>query len=466
MDRVVTSKQLMVYLRLDAAFHADSRTSPVGSLETSIHPPHRDITNLEDKDHSSNTTGSSNDMALVALPETSRSPKVDGTGADKTTMEDALDNASTGALSRRIYIVGDRNVGRLVAHSLAGIPNRPSITFLFRHQHTINQWYKVGKSIKIIQHGVAERSTGFDEELVLPDDQETTSHLRMQSTIYNLIVSVKAPATVEALATIAHRLGKGSTVLFIDNGIGILDELNQKLFTDPETRPGYMLGVSTHRMRRLSLFSTTLYDTGTIGLGMVPRQGFGFSEQTSPKLSPSARYLLRTMTRTPSLAAMGLTASDIYQLQLERLARHAVIDALTVIFDCKMGGLLDNFGITRVMRLLISEISLVIRSLPELQGIPNLDLRFAPSKLESQVVGLAKTTAAHESSMLLDVKHGRITGIDYSTGYIVRRGEELGIRCVMNYMLMQMVKGKQNMESKKLEGHLPTENSELPLVEK
>ncbi|MCJ1403894.1 hypothetical protein MMC11_007117 [Xylographa trunciseda] len=462
-DRGVNNKQRVGFLHRGTPFPAAQCVSLASSRE--IHIPPSNSKGGENKDRIPNTAQLPKDMvstiSTTALSGNSNGLKLDGLGRHNSTTEDTVENAS---IPRRIYILGTENVGKLVAHSLANIPSRPPITFLLHHQGVVNQWYRGGKSIEIIQHGTAERSSGFDIELTMPHDQAAPSHPQMHSTIHSLVVSVKAPATVEALSTIAHRLGRESTVLFVNDGMGILDEVNENLFTDPETRPEYIVGVSTHGLRTLSPFSSAHYGIGTIGLGLVPQHDFRYSEQTSPILSPSARYLLRTLTRTPTLAAMGLTASDIHQLQLEKLVSQATIDTLTVMFDCKNGNLLDNFGVTRVMRLLLSEISLVIRSLPELQGIPNLDLRFSPSRLEYQIVSLAKSTAFNDSSMLQAVKHGRITDIDYSTGYIVRRGEELGIRCVMNYMLMQMVKGKQNMESRKIEGRLPIEPAELPSI--
>jgi len=465
---VVNNKQWRAFLHSETPLSTEQRVSLMSSVET--HIPPSDSNNDEINDRNPATARVANDMGSTIYPTTLTGRhshlKVDGLGRVVDIAVDAVEDASINVLSRRIYILGNGNVGKLVAHSLARIPNRPPITFLFHHQRIMTQWYKGGKSIEIIQHGTAERSSGFDVELTSPHDPAAPSHLQIQDTIYSLVVSVKAHATVEALSTIAHRLGRESTVLFVNDGMGILEEVNQKLFADPKTRPEYMMGVSTHGMQTLSPFSSALHGVGTIGLSLMPQQGFDFSEQTAPILCPSARYLLRTLTRTPSLTAMGLTASDLYQLQLEKLASHAVIDTLTVVFDCNFGDLLDNFGITRVMRLLISEISLVIRSLPELQGIPNLELRFSPSRLEYQMVSLAKTNASKKSSILQDVKHGRMTEIDYSTGYIVRRGADLGIRCVMNYLLMQMVKGKQNMESRRLEGSLPVDRSELPSIER
>ncbi|MCJ1383264.1 hypothetical protein MMC17_006377 [Xylographa soralifera] len=467
-DRVIRNKQWLASLHLGPRNSAEQTISPVRSPKVSIPPA--DSNDGENKDPNRGTAKLPNDIgstiSTAIVTRKSRYSGADGARGDISTLENPVETASKGALPRRIYILGNGNVGKLVAHSLAGIPNRPPITFLLHHQGAVNQWYKGGKSIEIIQHGAAERSSGFDVELTSSHDRDKPSHLQTQSSIHNLVVSVKAPATLEALSTIAHRLGRESTLLFINEGMGIPDELNKKLFTDPETRPGYMVGVSTHGLRTLSSFSSTVYGIGTIALGLLPQQGFGVSEQTSPVLSPSARYLLRTMTRTPSLAAMGLTAIDLYQLQLEKLVGKAIVDTLTAVFNCRNGDLLDNFGVTRVMRLLISEISLVIRSLPELQGIPNLDLRFSPSKLEHLIVSLVKTSASQKSSMLQEVERGIMTEIDYSTGYIVRRGKDLGIRCVMNYMLMQMVKGKQNMESRKIEGILSVDKSEIPSIEK
>lgn len=52
-----------------------------------------------------------------------------------------------------------------------------------------------------------------------------------------------------------------------------------------------------------------------------------------------------------------------------------------------------------------------------------------------------------------DIRKSRITEIDYINGYIVRRGEERGLKCVLNYMLLQLVKGK-SWDSAKSEGQV------------
>jgi len=353
--------------------------------------------------------------------------------------------------SRRIHMLGLGRVGKFVAHSLAGIPNRPPITLLFHNKRLFRMWDRHGRTMELQQHGISEKREGFDVSLAEPAEQEAQTKLEEGETIYNLILAVKGHAAVAALSTIAHRLTSESTILFLQNGMGIIDKVNEKVFLDADTRPSYMVGLSTYRLHSEGQFAISRHGVGTMALGALSESSYLATDCADPmqrsgsKVTPSTRYLLRTITRTPVLAAMGLAPIDLFQLQVERLAVQSIIDPLSVMFDCKNGELLDNSSVTRVMRLLLLETSLVIRSLPELQNLPNLNLRFSPAKLEYQVVSIAKTTASNESSMVRDMKEGRKTEIEYLNGYIVRRGEELGIQCVMNYMLIQMVKGKDRL---------------------
>ena len=358
-------------------------------------------------------------------------------------------------------MLGLGSVGAFVAHSLTGIPNRPPITLLFHRKSLLTAWNKHGRTIELYKHNIPEKRGGFDVEMEKYSDPRIPLNTENNSIIHNLIVSVKGHTTVAALSNIAHRLSSESTILFLQNGMGIIDEVNEQVFTRENSRPRYMLGIVTHGLQMVGPFTTSHHGVGAIALGQISQKSvvsLDSLERDGRKLSPSSRYLLRTLTRTPDLAAMGLAPLELLQLQFEKLAVNAVINPLTAMFDCKNGELLSNFAITRIMRLLLSEITLVIRSLPELQHVPNLNSRFSTAKLEYQIACVAKKTSSNESSMLQDIKSGKETEIDYINGYLVRRGEGLGVQCVMNYMLMQMVKGKHQIREKKALDLLPLQN--------
>lgn len=294
-----------------------------------------------------------------------------------------------------------------------------------------------------------ENYTMTSEQIRSSDDQE--------GIIYHLIVSVKAPQTVWAIQAVAHRLTHDSSILFLQNGMGVLDEVNQKIFPDEKSRPTYMVGVVSHGLYSKRPFSVVHAGEGTIALGVLPRTPMDESIQSESlnQLSTSARYLMRTMTRTAVFVAVGFPPTDLLQQQLDKLAVNCIINPLTTILDCKNGALLHNFYFRRVIRLLLAEISLVIKSLPELKNVPNVKMRFDTLRLERLVASIAYTTAENYSSMVQDNRSGRVTEIDYINGYIVKRGENLGIHCAMNYMLMHMVKAKSKYTSQERADLLP-----------
>lgn len=302
----------------------------------------------------------------------------------------------------------------------------------------------------------AEQEADDKERETMASEQTRTPNVQ-EEIIYHLIVSVKAPQTVKAIKAVAHRLTQNSSILFLQNGMGMVDEVNEQLFPDEKYRPAYIVGVVSHGLYAKRPFSVVHTGEGTIALSVLPRMPMGQPTQLEAlnQLSHSARYLMRTMTRTAVFVAVGFSPTDLLQQQLDKLAVNCIINPLTAVLDCKNGALLYNFYFTRVVRLLLAEISIVIKSLPELKNVPNVNMRFDTLRLERLVSSIANTTAENYSSMVQDFRSGRATEIDYLNGYIVKRGEEMGIHCVMNYMLMHMVKGKNKTMSQEKADLLP-----------
>lgn len=398
--------------------------------------------------------------------------------------------------------MGLGSVGKWVAHSLKGIPNAPPVTLVFHNRKKLEEWEKSPKRLQCITDGDTERREDFDAELAIPrfrfhgkeiglragtTPQETSEaqsqapeepgiiYGESEEPINSLVLCMKSTQVLSALSSVKHRLHKESVICFLQNGMGNVEAVSQEIFPDVATRPHYMVGINSHGMHETDdPFTVVHAGFGSIALGILPNerirepapyapksQAYGsqsVAEPTYPanpdpstppptpatfQFTPNQRYLLRTLLRTPVLCATGFSPPDLLQLQLEKLVVNCIINPLTVMLDARNGSILYNYSLTRVMRLLLSEIAAVIRSLPELQHIPNVQQRFDTGRLESVVVGIANSTRDNISSMLADVRAGKQTEIDYINGYIVKKGEELGIKCFMNYMLMHMVKGKR-----------------------
>ena len=231
---------------------------------------------------------------------------MDNQAEESATWDSSFDHSSPikrHQVPRRIHILGVGNIGLFIAHSLAGIPNRPPITFVSGRRTDPRYkspaiWKEAGESVEVVTDGMSVVRRGFDYEPASTDSTAYSANeggdrpdinLNSQTkssqgaegvqytnngtsgrldeaasstsdsalnpentTIWNLVVSVKAPDTVKALSWVAHRLCRDSTITFLQNGMGIIDEVSRQLFPDVEERPNYVLGVVSHGITRIS----------------------------------------------------------------------------------------------------------------------------------------------------------------------------------------------------------------------
>ena len=240
--------------------------------------------------------------------------------------------------------------------------------------------------------------------------------------------------------------------------LGAIEEVSNQLFPDIESRPNYVAGIISHGLSAVSTFSSIHYGLNAAIIGVLPR-GQLIDAQTdwteaTPPTEPS-RYLIQQILDAPSLAGQEISATEVIPARMEKLITNAMINPLTVIFDRRNGELFGSFKIQRLMRLLLHEASLVLRNLPELQQPTGLPSRFSPERLERLVMNMAEINANNRCSMLQDVKAGKQTEIDYMNGYIIRRGEQLGIDCLHNRTLVQMVKENHVINESQIDEFFP-----------
>lgn len=408
-----------------------------------------------------------------------------------TEMPDQGEQAGEYTPSGRIHILGVGNVGTFVAHSLASRPSPPPITLLLQDPSVYRSWIDRKRSVALLSGGLDSIKTGFDVNVLdhktwysLPEwaqdaeDEGTHSALNRKtraskideawsesveenSPIDCLVITTKATHTVKAVMSVRHRLTRDSTILFLQNGMGMIDEVNAKVFPFVETRPHYISGITSHALTNKGPFHAERLGLGTTILGPVPRSpDAGFQQNgESSEMAPTTKYLLRTMNLTQQLVASTEPPTSLLQYQLEKLAMNSVINPLTALLGCENGELLYNYSFTRVMRMLLIEASSVICALPELKGIPGIEGRFSPERLRRMTVQLANKTAKNRSSMLQDLESRGHLEIDYINGYIVRRGEEVGIKCAVNYMIQHMVLGKHAISRQREWSAIPVDLS-------
>lgn len=113
-----------------------------------------------------------------------------------------------------------------------------------------------------------------------------------------------------------------------------------------------------------------------------------------------------------------------------KLILNCVYNAMSAITQTPYGGLIVVDGVRLVMRDIIDECLAVAHA----DGVE------VPGDLHHDIPKLADVVPGQFSSTAQDMARGKPTEIDYLNGYVVRRGEALGIATPINRTLVTLVK--------------------------
>lgn len=392
--------------------------------------------------------------------------------------EDSVISQSSRKLqSERIHIIGMGPTGQYLAHNISQLDHAPPITLLMHRPFMVQDWYNEGAAIQILRNNKISTQTGFDIEPSVSFNRPSPfkryhkngcvgdvelAKEPSDNVIDSLIVATACSVTIPALEPIQHRIKPTTTVCIIEKGMGIVYKLNKLFFTDVKMRPTYILGNLNHQLEPTeNLFTHIERGPAELFCSKLPRHYVSVLdsgtvvERTDFSWPPEAKHLIGTLSRVPELNTETLGHKDFHMKQLYNLAICTVIESLAVTFDCANGQLLYNYGVSNLMRLILEEIYLIVSSLPELRNIKGVDAVFSPESLEKTIIGHLHRSAVTVSPMLVDLRAGKRTAIDFYTGYFVERANMLEIPCPINQMMYNLVRGKQTMRRRENDNHIP-----------
>jgi len=199
--------------------------------------------------------------------------------------------------------------------------------------------------------------------------------------IEKLLIATKAPQTLDAFASIQHRLTTDSIIIILQNGMGIYQQL--ALLHPPE---------------KLYCALTTE--------GAYQRQGFQWVH-----------------------AGRGKTL--IGQPQPVNCA----INGLSALHNCRNGELITNPSMHSKFQQLCDEISRGYRAM----GEPEL-----AESVYKEAASVVESTADNYSSTLQDIQRGNKTEIDYINGYFCELMKSLNFDCQHNQDLWQQVRALED----------------------
>ncbi len=118
-----------------------------------------------------------------------------------------------------------------------------------------------------------------------------------------------------------------------------------------------------------------------------------------------------------------------------KLIVNCAYNALSAITQLPYGRLVQGAGVPAVMRDVVDE----CLALAQASGVK------VPGDMHETVRRIAQTMPGQYSSTAQDLTRGKKTEIDHLNGFVVRKGEALGVRTPVNHVLLALV---QSLESK------------------
>ena len=245
-----------------------------------------------------------------------------------------------------------------------------------------------------------------------------------------ILLTVKVPglqqATEEAVELSRHyasRAAEPPLVVPVINGVAHLASL-------PQHFPPSQL-----------LYGSTIQGSHWRDGDRVRQGGNGLTWWVMPPVDSSgesahARWF-RSLVTSAAMDCTVLGAERLLSVHWSKLLINSVVNPLAALVDARNGWisawLRDEPAANAIMRGVVRELMAVGRR----HGV---DLVYASeAEAAAAVVAAAAATADNVSSMLVDVRNGRVTEVDGMCGEVVRLGERYGIETPYNRALWELV---------------------------
>ncbi|KDQ14447.1 hypothetical protein BOTBODRAFT_132264 [Botryobasidium botryosum FD-172 SS1] len=394
----------------------------------------------------------------------------------------------------RFHVIGVGNIGSLLAFHLRRTLPRPHTVSLIVKQKSFGKKMlaEMRSTITVEQFGIRRSIGGFDIELfnpalkfsqsdfapkftptfsatqTPPNEPKPSGDIAPGGRIESLFVTTKTTQTLHAIRELRGRITPASTIVLLQNGMGVLQSLLSEVFVDPVQRPNFILGTTTHGVWKKGSFDVVHAGMGDIHFCVVPdplgRRDFERSlraenravaqlsvedilkpEPDAPQLDDPNKFrsLAATVHLLQQIQDLSPTWESAIALEarlLRKLVVNVCINPLTALIGCKNGELLNNAPAHRIIRGVCAEAAAVFAARaaadPEAYPVPPPKA----SSLEAEVLRVARATATNYSSMLFDVKHGNRTEVDHINGYLSQLGKLHRVPTPRNDQLLELIK--------------------------
>lgn len=318
----------------------------------------------------------------------------------------------------RFHILGTGAIGCHVASVLR--PRHP-ITLLLRSNAAVKTFKEQNNNSVTYARTNQQpiKVEGFDAEPVGPS---------LQSPIEALFVSTKSQHAVEAVRSVQPRLSRSSTLVLLQNGMGLAEELLDKLWPVKEAAPSIIIGVNRHAIERVAPFSVVHHSgwddqEGGLMLGAMPHS-----------VPENATKVLDAVAQFEEFNSKIFPWEELRRRMMRKLVVNASINPVAALLGVRNGALHDNPGADALLHAVCQEAHALL---------PELDT--TADELFDMVRKTVVIAANNTCSTLQDLQANRLTEVDYINGYLLKLARDRNIAAPVNEYLTNMIHAKERV---------------------
>ncbi|KAI2634902.1 hypothetical protein GGS26DRAFT_551800 [Hypomontagnella submonticulosa] len=371
-------------------------------------------------------------------------------------------------LSDRIHIVGFDLHAKLMAHALAAVPDVPRPTMLTRHKISIQNWGVEGRAVKIYDSEgnlLSTRNVPCPEFL---DHNEILTgmgyhgilrrEIGQPPSLENVIISIAPSAAYRAIHSLRHYIDRRTTLCLHQPGLGLMEMLNDNVFTDPSLRPNYVFCHSGHKLEK---HSTCVYSVkhipGKLLLYAVPRGGDPDMNLRTSQFygSQHTQHMIDLLSSANELRTTVPEWHVFLRRKLPGMIFQSLADTISVILGCRFDQIRRDRYAVRLWNDMLTETIEIVTSFPEFSDHPDILGYFHGGSFQRQLARKLEQQGSHYSQWISLVRRGNITPIDFFNGYFVRRAKELGVAHEQNRLAISLVKARVTNRYRELSLDVP-----------
>ena len=292
--------------------------------------------------------------------------------------------------SLRVAVLGAGAVGCFYGGMLARAGH--TVTLIGRPQH-----------VQVFEaQGLRMQTLMFDETVKVQASTDASAVAGADLVLF----AVKSPDTASAGASMREHLKPGALVLCLQNGVDNAERLRAVL-------PGVQVAAAV-----------VYVATEMAGPGHLRHHGRGeLVIEPAPASERVAQALIAASVPTE-------LSDNVRGALWAKLILNCAYNALSAVGRIAYGELVQQTGVTEVMRDVVAE----CRSVAAADGVT------LPGDVDAAVRRIAETMPSQYSSTAQDLMRGKPSEIDHLNGYVVQRGQALGVPTPANRVLWVMVR--------------------------